>query len=250
MSAAGCASTACLSIRCDLPVFHPPHPPEPGKLSTENGAELPQNGVLVHFRSPARRCSARLCAVLRVNTTVVAIVTADQQLVERSAAPNVAIGRPDPELPALDRSAAAWSAAKRTGRTYFVHDADPLAELAEAWTDFFDGSAPHGSIEVARASVLARWRAGSVALPDYYLLDAPDDLTPTMRHWYLGILAGAALTRVVAREPDRSVGDHLGFLPAGRWWPPLDQLLDGIEHVVPDRLEPVIHEQDTTLLRS
>lgn len=177
--------------------------------------------------------------MLRVNTTVVVVVTADQQLVERSASSNVAVGHPDPELPVLDRSAAAWSAAKRTAGTYFVHDADPLAELAEAWTEFFDGSAPHGTIEVARASVLARWRAGSIALPDYYLLDSPDDLTPTMRHWFLGVLAGAALTRVVALEPDRSLGDHLGSLPSGRWWPPLDELLDGIERVVPDRLERV-----------
>jgi len=192
-----------------------------------------------------QEAAARLCTVLRVNTTVVAVVTADEQLVERAVAPNVAVGRPDPELPLLDRSAAAWSAAKRTARTYFVHDADPLAEVADAWTDFFDGSAPHGSIEVARESVLARWRAGSVELPDYYLLDAPDELTPTMRHWYLGVLAGAALTRVVALEPDRSIGDHLGSLPAGRWWPPLDQLLEGIEHVVPDRVEHVSHGPDT-----
>lgn len=189
------------------------------------------------------------CAVLRVNTTVVAVVTTDDHLVERSASPNVAVGRPDPDVAALERSAAAWSAAKRTSRTYFVHDADPLAEVAEAWTDFFDGSAPHGSIEVARASVLARWRAGSIALPDYYLLDAPDDLGPTMRHWYLGVLASAAVTRVVALEPDRSLGDHLGSLPAGRWWPPLDQMLASIEHVVPDRLEQAGSQQDTIALR-
>jgi len=96
---------------------------------------------------------------------------------------------------------------------------------------------PGPSSWMARESVLARWRADSVALPDYYLLDAPDALTPTMRHWYLGVLAGAALSRVVALDPDRSVGDHLGSLPAGRWWPPLDQLLEGIEHAS--------HEPDT-----
>ena len=70
------------------------------------------------------------------------------------------------------------------------------------------------------------------------LIEAPDELPATERHWFLGVLAGAAAHRIVLVEPGRSVRDHLGSLPAGPWWPPLDRLLDGIEHAVPDQLGP------------
>jgi hypothetical protein len=175
--------------------------------------------------------------VLRVNTTVIAIVTTDQTRVKTATARNVSVHSPDGDEPALDRSAMAWAAAKQARTTYFVHDADPLADVATAWADFFDGTAPMGTIEVVREQVLARWRAESVTLPDYYLIDRPEDLPTTLRHWYLGILAGAAVQRVVAIEPNRSIADHLCTLSSGRWWPTLDTILAGIEHVVPDQLD-------------
>jgi hypothetical protein len=173
--------------------------------------------------------------MLQVQTTVVAVVTTDHQLVSGAAAANVAAISPDPELKTLERSAAAWAQAKKASRTYFVHDADPLADVAGAWVEFFDGNAAHGSIEVMREQALGRWRSGSVFLPDYFLVDGSEAMSATQRHWYFGVLAGAAIHRVVAKDPARSIGDHLRTLGAGPWWPPMDELLDGIEHLVPDR---------------
>jgi hypothetical protein len=34
------------------------------------------------------------------------------------------------------------------------------------------------------------------------------------------------------------VGAQLGGLRSGRWWPEVDRLLDGIDRVVPDRVQP------------
>ncbi|MGP3961120.1 hypothetical protein ACTWPT_34490 [Nonomuraea sp. 3N208] len=39
--------------------------------------------------------------------------------------------------------------AARSAATYVVHDADPLAEVAAAWTGFFDGTGVIGGLEVA-----------------------------------------------------------------------------------------------------
>jgi hypothetical protein len=175
-----------------------------------------------------------MALMLRVNTTVVALVNASDGALDQLDAPNVAVHRSEADAAALERAQAAWSAAHGAGRPYFVHDADPLATIADAWVREFDGRRVAGELDVARAETLARWRAGSIALPDFYLVVAPDDLAPTERHWFLGVLAGAAAHRVVLVEPGRSTLDHLGSLPAGRWWPPLDRFLDGIENVVPD----------------
>ena len=59
--------------------------------------------------------------------------------------------------------------------------------------------------------------------------------TPTRRHWYLGVLHTAAPARVVPVTPQGAHG-MLGHLGSGRWWPDLDELLDGIDRVVPDRV--------------
>lgn len=176
--------------------------------------------------------------MLRVNTTVVALVNAADETLDRVAASNVAVHRSDAETSDLERAQAAWSAAHGAGRRYFVHRADPLAAVAAAWVREFDGPRVAGELEIARTETLTRWRAGSIALPDFYLIEAPDELPATERHWFLGVLAGAAAHRVVLAEPDRTVRDHLGSLPTGPWWPPLDRLLDGIEHVVPDQFNP------------
>lgn len=173
---------------------------------------------------------------MRVSATVVAVVTSEENRMAGAAAANVAVGRVDRELKPVERARQAWSAAKRTNRTYFLHDADPLADLAAAWIGFFDGDVAHGTIEVVREQVLDLWRNDDIALPDYYLIDRPEDLPTTSRHWYLGLLAGCAPSRVVASRPNRSLGDQLRSLPTGRWWPPLDEMLRDIERVVPDQL--------------
>ena len=118
---------------------------------------------------------------------------------------------------------------------YFVHDADPLALVAEAWIRLFEGSGPIGELEVATAETLARFRVQSVELPDYYLVADGDSMTPTRRHWYFGLLHDAAPMRVVPVPPTApAIVDALEHLSATRWWPSVTQLLDGIEHRAPD----------------
>ena len=131
--------------------------------------------------------------MLRVNTTVVALVNAADATLDRVAASNVAVHRSDAETSDLERAQAAWSAAHGAGRRYFVHRADPLAAVAAAWAREFDGPRVAGELEIARTETLTRWRAGSIALPDFYLIEAPDELPATERHWFLGVLAGRAM---------------------------------------------------------
>jgi hypothetical protein len=124
----------------------------------------------------------------------------------------------------------------RTTAPYTVHDGDPLAAVAGAWARRFDGLGPVGELEVAVSETVARWRARSFDLPDYYLLVDPEEWDATRRHWYLGYLgylAGTAPARVVAGG--RDLLGTIGRLATGRWWPDLDQLVAGIDRVVPDR---------------
>jgi hypothetical protein len=126
----------------------------------------------------------------------------------------------------------------RASATYVVHDGDPLGEVGDAWVDFFDGNAPTGGLEVTIESALAALRADRLVLPDYYVILEPDDLPPTRRHWWLGVLAGAAPTRVVPAPASAvKVGDTLRTLSAGRWWPSdLEGWLRGLPRQVPDRV--------------
>jgi hypothetical protein len=126
--------------------------------------------------------------------------------------------------------------AKRSHATYFAHDADPLVSVAEAWGRYFEGAGRGGGLEVAVSETLARWRAGSLELPDYYLVCSPEDWPPVRRHWYLGVLADACALRVVTTTGGADLGPKLAGLPAGRWWPELDRLLAGIEPRVPDQV--------------
>lgn len=119
--------------------------------------------------------------------------------------------------------------------TYLVHDDDPLGDVADAWTRLFEESGPIGELEVAAAETVARWRAGTTELPDFYLVTGVDDLTPTRRHWYFGVLHDAAPRRIVPVDPSaEAVLGALESLAPGPWWPPVDRLLDGIEHRAPE----------------
>ena len=135
----------------------------------------------------------------------------------------------------LDRAVDAWSDATRVHTPYFVHDADPLGAVADAWVHRFDEQGPIGELEVAVAATLARWRAGSIELPDYYVVLDAERWGATGRHWYLGVLHHAAPARVVPVADAAAAARALGSLAAGRWWPDVDVLLDGIDHVVPDQ---------------
>jgi hypothetical protein len=121
--------------------------------------------------------------------------------------------------------------------TYVVHDGDPLAAVRDAWVDFFDQAAPRGGLELAIESVLADLRAERTLLPDYYVVLDPEEMPETLRHWWLGVLAGAAPARVVpAPASSSAVRDVLSHLAAGRWWPSdLDGWLRGLPRVVPDQ---------------
>ena len=175
----------------------------------------------------------------RTSTTVVAVVgdpETTHACVERLGyAANVVGLVVPPDDPPLDRAVAAWNDATRAHAPYFVHDADPLAAVADAWVRLYDEHGPRGELEVAVSETLARWRPGSIELPDYYLVLDAETWAPTRRHWYLGVLHTAAPARVVpvaAGDAEAALA-HLG---AGRWWPDLDELLDGIDRVVPDRV--------------
>jgi hypothetical protein len=174
----------------------------------------------------------------RTGTTVVAIVGDDTraclELLDRGA--NVVTLAPDPDADPLDRAVAAWSAATRVHTPYFAHDADPLDATASAWVRRFDGDGPIGELEVAVSDTLARWRAGSIEVPDYYLVVDADTWTPTRKHWYLGVLHAAAPARVVPVPNCDAAAAALARLAPGRWWPDLDELLTDIDRVVPDQV--------------
>lgn len=170
-----------------------------------------------------------------MNTTVVAVVApAGLDPLADVRAANVRVRRPDPDQPALDRAAAVWDLARGVTAPYLLHDADPLADAADAWVARFEGRGVPGELEVAVAATVARWRARSVDLPDYYLVVAPDDLAAVRRQWFLGFLGAAAPHRVVATRPGVPLLDHLPALRPGPWWSELDRLLADVDRFVPD----------------
>lgn len=121
---------------------------------------------------------------------------------------------------------------------YVVHDGDPLADLAAAWTGFFESTDTPGTLEVAVEATLAGLRRGSMQLPDYYVVLDPESLPETRKHWWLGVLAGVSPSRVIpAKASAAAVADVLSRLPSGRWWPdPPDEWLRGLGRAVPDRV--------------
>ncbi|MBO0694366.1 MAG: hypothetical protein J2P58_15785 [Acidimicrobiaceae bacterium] len=174
--------------------------------------------------------------MLAVNTTVVAVVSADPSRLEGIGASNVRVLRLPADIPALDRAVEAAAEARRTTAGYFLHDADPLARVADAWAARFEGSGIAGDLEVAVAETVARWRTRALDLPDYYLLDDPESLSPLRRHWYLGLLGSAAPARVVTLPPSTRLMDQLPDLGTGPWWPALDRVLADVDRVVPEQV--------------
>jgi hypothetical protein len=175
----------------------------------------------------------------RTATTVLTVVAGDPAvsaavLSAWPGAANVHAILTDPGLAALDRATQGWDAAARTNLPYALHDADPLAGVAEAWVRLFDGEGPVGELEVAVAETIARWRRRAIELPDYYLVVKPEDWPPTRRHFYLGVLGSLAPTRLAVTEGDLT--SAIAALGTGPWWPDVDRLLDGIDRQVPDRV--------------
>ncbi len=176
---------------------------------------------------------------MRLSTTVVALVgeRAPQCLEALRQVANVRVVRPDPQDAPLRRAAAAYRAAAGIHAPYLAHDADPLGPVADAWIRWFDQQGPTGELEVAVSETLQRWRADTIALPDYYLVLDADSWSATRRHWYLGFLHRAAPSRVLpAAGSAGAVSSRLSQLTSGRWWPDLDRLLADVDRVVPDRV--------------
>ena len=73
-------------------------------------------------------------------------------------------------------------------------------------------------------------------VPDYYLVLDAETWPPTRKHWYLGVLHGAAPARVVPVPDADAAASALTRLTPGRWWPDLDELLADIDRVVPDQV--------------
>jgi hypothetical protein len=167
--------------------------------------------------------------VQRSSATVVCIV-GDVDLATLARA-NVSTLSPPKDLTPLERATRATDAASGAHAPYFVHDADPLALVGNAWVRLFEASGPIGEVEVA----VARVRVQTIELPDYYLVADADAMTSTRRHWYFGVLHDAVPLRVVRVPATGSpIVDALEELHATRWWPPVAQLLDRIEHRAPD----------------
>jgi len=175
--------------------------------------------------------------VLAVHTTVVAVVAPDgaHGALDEVHAANVRVVQSDPGAPAFERAAAVWEQAHRTTAPYLLHDADPLTLVADAWARRFEGHGVAGDLEVAVTATLARWRARSLDLPDYYLVIDAEDLRPTLRHWFLGVLGAAAPTRVVAGRSSVPLLDHLSGLRPGPWWPDLDRVLADLDRLTPEQ---------------
>jgi hypothetical protein len=180
-----------------------------------------------------------MVAMQRIMSTVIAVVGEHAGALVESlgAAANVRTSRPDPDRAPLERAVAAWSEAVGSRSPYLLHDADPLADVATAWVRRYDEQGPAGELELAIRETVLRWRARAIELPDYYLVLDPGGWPATRRHWYLGFLHRAAPSRVlVAAGEPREAGDRIAHLGSGPWWPDLDDLLAGVDRVVPDRL--------------
>jgi hypothetical protein len=165
---------------------------------------------------------------------------------------NVTLIRPEePADSSGDSVAAAAGALRRAGRAtspYALVAADPLAAVAVSWRDMWDVSRQPGpaQFEQEAAKALAAWRAGRFELPDYYLVLATDtgaaDAGDQRPDFHLGPLRSARPHRVAvvaATEPaQQAVGvlQALGSLRHGRWWPPLDEVIETARTFYPDSL--------------
>jgi len=177
--------------------------------------------------------------VQRASTTVVVVVGRETGGVLRALdrAANVRVLDLDDEAPPLDRAVEATRLAASAHIPYLVHDADPLAVVADAWVRFFDGEGPIGELEVAVTETRARLRTGAIELPDYYAVLDPETLDETRRHFWLGVVHRDVPARVVPvpSDPDALLS-ALGALTPGRWWSPADELLEGLDRAVPDQV--------------
>jgi hypothetical protein len=200
-----------------------------------------------------RLMAGTISRMQRVSTTVIALIGPDasRRALEVGEAANVRAVVPAGQEP-MERATEAWAGAVATSRTYVVHDADPLLSVVTDWAALYDGTGQRGELETSIADAVARWRSRAIELPDYYLVLDAETLPATIRHWYLGVLRDVAPARVVpVAGTAAAVERTLTHLPAGRWWPDMPEMLDGIDRVVPDAVSatPTTTEQADPLIR-
>ena len=156
---------------------------------------------------------------------------------------NVSLVRPEEPGDGLEAAAGALRRAAGISSPYVLVAADPLAAVAAEWRAMWEiAREPRGSeaFELRAAEALAAWRASRFELPDYYLVlagtgeERPD--------FYLGPLRSVRPHRVevvAAAEPaEQAAGllSALGALRHGRWWPPLEEVIDAARRFYPGAL--------------
>ena len=171
---------------------------------------------------------------------------------------NVSLVRPEEPEDALEAAAGALRRAAGISSPYVLVAADPLAAVAAEWRAMWEISRePRGSeaFELRAAEALAAWRADRFELPDYYLVLAPAGLRQQEKEhagsagteeqrpdFYLGPLRSVRPHRVAvvaAAEPaEQAAGllSALGALRHGRWWPPLEEVIDAARRFYPGAL--------------
>jgi len=165
---------------------------------------------------------------------------------------NVSLIRAEGSAETIESAAGALRRAAGITSPYVLVAADPLASVAEQWRAMWDVTRePAGAeaFELRAAEALAAWRAGRFELPDYYLVlaeEAPPAVAggePEPRpDFYLGPLRSVRPHRVAvvaAAEPaEQAAGlfSALGSLRHGRWWPPLDEVIDVARRFYPGAL--------------
>ena len=207
---------------------------------------------------------------MRRNPSTVVVLAGqapDAMLAAVGRSMNVSLVRPEASGPgsgcgALEAAAGALRRAAGISSPYVLVAADPLAAVAAEWRAMWEiprevAREPRGAeaFELRAAVALAAWRASRFELPDYYLVLAPAGLrqeeskatgpaTPEEPRpdFYLGPLRSVRPHRVAvvaAAEPaEQAAGvlSALGSLRHGRWWPPLEEVIDAARRFYPGAL--------------
>lgn len=162
---------------------------------------------------------------------------------------NVVLIRPEESAEGIEAAAGALRRAAGISSPYVLAAADPLAAVAAEWRAMWEVSRePRGSeaFELRAAEALAAWRANRFELPDYYLVLAEDagPATPEEQRpdFYLGPLRSVRPHRVAVVAAAEPAGQAAGLLSAlgslrhGRWWPPLEEVIDTARRFYPGAL--------------
>jgi hypothetical protein len=200
---------------------------------------------------------------MRRNPSTVVVLAGqapDAMLAAVGRSMNVSLVRPEEPASssrsgdALEVATGALRRAAGISSPYVLVAADPMAAVAADWRAMWEiprevsrevSREPRGAeaFELRAAEALAAWRAKRFELPDYYLVLAEDTGPATPEEprpdFYLGPLRSVRPHRVAvvaAAEPaEEAAGvlSALGSLRHGRWWPPLEEVIDAARRFYP-----------------